>query len=135
MLKAININGRIPGFKFDEIHILLKPFVLYKKTPTSKKFSEEEKKAICMKDSKTLDVITDDYGLKIFDHEEKGFRLSWKEIDEIRAINGINLLDTDTRKVYEEKEQKFSEFIELVFDVVLNEINNEKYEVRNGKEK
>lgn len=135
MLKAIKLNGVIPSYKFDEKPFLLKPFLMSKKTPNSKKLTELEIKAICMKDSKSLDLVTDDYGLKIFDQEEKGFRLSWKEIDEIRVLNGFNLLETDTKKVYEEKEQKFSEFIELVFEIVLNAINNEKYEVTNGKEK
>lgn len=54
MLKAININGVIPSYKFCDKPILLKPFIMSKKTPNSKKLTELEIKAICMKDSKSI---------------------------------------------------------------------------------
>lgn len=123
MIKAINLNGKIPNYKFDEKTSLLKPFLTRKR---DKKDVEEFKNAINMRDSKFLEIVMDDFGLKIMDEQEKGFCIEWKNLDVIRDLNGFNFLETDTEEENENKELKMDEFVDLVFNVILDEINKDK---------
>lgn len=131
MIKEINLNGKIPNYKFDEKSSVLKPFITIKKLikkdeKTEEKFSVDTKNAINMKDSKFLEIMMDDFGLKIMDEEEKGFCITWEKLDIIRDLNDFNFKDSDTDEENDRKELKMDEFVSLVFDIVLNEVNKDK---------
>lgn len=131
MLKAINLNGKIPNYKFDKNTSLLKPFLMSKRVHKKddkkiEKLYEDIKNAINMRDSKFLEVVMDDFGLKIMDETEKGFCITWEHLDVIRNLNGFMFSEEDTDKSNEKKEQKMDEFVDLVFNVVLDEINKDK---------
>lgn len=132
MLKAINLNGKIKNYKFDKNSSVLKPFIISKRVKKNSDKKEDItefvdiKNAVNMKNSKYLEVIVDDFGLKIIDNEEKGFCIEWEKLDVIRDLNDFLFLEEDTEEENDKKEQKMDEFIDAVFNVVLEEINKDK---------
>lgn len=127
MNKTIDLNGKLEGYKFDKNKesSLLRPFIMGKTNATNKESKEKVdfKFAVNMKDSEWLDVVIDDFGLKIIDNKSKGFCLEWKYIESIKEQNDFEIKDSDNEEENNRKECKFDEFIGLVFDVVLKEIN------------
>lgn len=131
MLKAINLNGKIQNYKFDERLSILQPFVISKKVKQNSNKKEEItefvdiKSAVNMKNSKYLEVVIDDFGLKIMDDEKKGFCIEWKKLDAIRDLNNFQFLESDTNEEIDRKEKEMDEFIDSVFNIVLVEINKD----------
>jgi hypothetical protein len=126
MIKKINLNGKIQNFKFDEKSSFLKPFIMTKRNSKTEKFFEDIKNAINLRDSKFLDCLIDDYGLKIIDEQEKGFCIKWEDIEKIKELNDFNITDTDTEDVINEKEIQLEIFIDKCLDLVIEAINNDK---------
>lgn len=126
MIKKIALNGTIKDFKFDEKTSFLKPFIMTKRSSKSEKIFEDIKNAISLKNSKYLECLIDDYGLKIIDEEEKGFCIKWEDIEKIKELNNFNIKDEDTEDVIDAKEIKFELFIDKCLDLVIEAINNDK---------
>lgn len=127
MNKTIDLNGKVNGYKFDKNKesSLLRPFIMGKTNAKDKESKDkvEFKSAVNMKDSEWLDIVIDDFGLKIIDNKSRGFCLEWKYLESIKEQNDFEIKDSDDEEENHRKECKFDEFINLVFNVVLEEIN------------
>ena len=124
MIKQIELNGKIKDYKFNDKSIL-KPFITAKRAKSDKEF-EDIKNAINLRDSKTLDCLIDDFGLKIIDEENKGFCIKWEQLEEIRKLNDFYITDEDNEDVIDAKEVKFDKFISECLNLVIEAINSDR---------
>lgn len=124
MITEIKLNGKIKDYKFEDKHIL-KPFITRKRGTSEKEF-EDIKNAINLRDSKFLEVVVDDFGLKIIDEEKKGFCIKWEHLEEIRKQNNFNITDSDTEDEINAKEIIFDKFFQECFLLVVEAVNSDK---------
>jgi hypothetical protein len=124
MIKQIELNGKIKDYQFNDKSIL-KPFITGKRAKSDKEFVDI-KNAINLRNSKTLECMMDDFGLKIMDEEEKGFCIKWEQLEEIRKLNNFHITDEDDDEAVDAKEIKFDKLISECLNLVVEAINSDR---------
>jgi hypothetical protein len=124
MIKQIELTGKIKDYQFND-KCILKPFLTSKRAKSDKEFVDI-KNAINLRDSKTLECMMDDFGLKIMDEEAKGFCIKWEQLEEIRKLNNFHITEEDDDKDIDAKEIKFDKFISECLNLVIEAINSDR---------